>query len=224
MDGVHDLGGKQTNAKVEIEKQEPVFHARWEAKVFASMIAGVQAGACNNTDQFRHAIERINSDAYLNHGYYGRWLGAVETLLVEADIFTCSEITDKVVSMGGNAQDLIAAQPRENPEQFSEAERSETAARVLDREPIFGEGDRVVTSNEIKNGHTRLPAYARAKTGTVIKWHQGWVFPDSNAHGKGEQPQHLYTVQFDGRELWGPDSEEKVLVSLDLFEPYLTLA
>ena len=47
------------------------------------------------------------------------------------------------------------------------------------------------------------------------------VFPDTNAHGRGEDPQYLYTVVFDGRELWGKDGEAGTTVSLDLFEPYL---
>lgn len=224
MDGIHDLGGKPGFSEIEIEVDEPVFHSRWEAKVFASVTAGIQAGAWNNTDKFRHAIERVDPEAYLAHGYYGRWLGAVETLLVEAGIMSTNEITDKAVSLGGDAQDLIAARPESSPEPLSKIERLDTASRPLEREPLFRVGDKVVASNEVKAGHTRLPAYARGKTGTVITWHQGWVFPDTNAHGKGEQPQHLYTVQFEGRVLWGSESEEKVCVSLDLFEPYLALA
>ena len=31
----------------------------------------------------------------------------------------------------------------------------------------------------------------------------------------------LYTVVFDGTELWGPDAEASLTVSIDAFEPYL---
>ena len=72
-------------------------------------------------------------------------------------------------------------------------------------------------------GHTRLPAYARGRRGRIVALHGGWVFPDTNAHGRGETPQHLYTVAFDGAELWGKFSEPGLLVHLDLFEPYLLL-
>ena len=34
-------------------------------------------------------------------------------------------------------------------------------------------------------------------------------------------PQWLYTVRFDGPELWGPDSDPTVSVSVEAFEPYL---
>jgi hypothetical protein len=47
------------------------------------------------------------------------------------------------------------------------------------------------------------------------------VFPDSNAHGHGEDPQWLYTVSFKGRELWGAGADPTVTVSVDAFEPYL---
>jgi len=38
---------------------------------------------------------------------------------------------------------------------------------------------------------------------------------------KGDDPQWLYTVVFDGAELWGPDADPTVKVSIDAFEPYL---
>ncbi len=82
-------------------------------------------------------------------------------------------------------------------------------------------GDRVRTRNRGTRGHTRLPAYARGRCGVVVLLHDGWVFPDTNAHGRGENPQHLYTVAFEGGELWGDEAEPGVVVHLDLFEPYL---
>jgi len=35
MDSVHDMGGVDGFGKVEVEKNEPVFHAAWEGRVFA---------------------------------------------------------------------------------------------------------------------------------------------------------------------------------------------
>ena len=43
----------------------------------------------------------------------------------------------------------------------------------------------------------------------------------SSATEAGENPQWLYTVVFDGVELWGPDADPTVKVSIDAFEPYL---
>ena len=37
----------------------------------------------------------------------------------------------------------------------------------------------------------------------------------------GENPQWLYTVVFEGAELWGADADPTVKISIDAFEPYL---
>jgi nitrile hydratase len=79
----------------------------------------------------------------------------------------------------------------------------------------------VVTKNHQPAGHTRLPAYARRRRGVVARVHPAMVFPDDNAHGRGENPQYLYTVRFDGGELWGAGAEPGTFVHIDLFEPYL---
>ena len=72
--------------------------------------------------------------------------------------------------------------------------------------------------------HTRLPRYVRGHVGTIERVLGYHVFPDSNAHGAGEDPQWLYTVTFEGRELWGDDAATSVKVSIDAFEPYLERA
>ena len=72
--------------------------------------------------------------------------------------------------------------------------------------------------------HTRLPRYARGHTGVVERVHGCHVFPDAAATGQGENPQWLYTVRFDGRDLWGADADPTVAVSVEEFEPYLEAA
>lgn len=224
MDGIHDLGGKHGfGGRVVREADEPVFHERWEAAVFAMNGAAAAAGAFTNADRFRHAIERIHPAAYLLHGYYGRWLGGIETLLVEAGLLTTAEIDTRAAERGADTDDLVAARPATTPDPMGPAPKAAGTPRRVDRRPAFSVGDSVQTSGEVKAGHTRLPAYARGKTGIVIACRGGWVFPDTNAHGEGEHPTHLYTVQFDGRTLWG-GGDPNIKVSLDLFEPYLAPA
>jgi nitrile hydratase len=56
----------------------------------------------------------------------------------------------------------------------------------------------------------------------VVEAHRGvHVFPDASAHGRGDQPQHLYSVRFDAAELWGEAAEASQRVYLDLWESYL---
>ena len=69
--------------------------------------------------------------------------------------------------------------------------------------------------------HTRLPRYARGRVGVIERAHGCHAFPDAVATDKGDNPQWLYTVVFDGRELWGPEADAGVKVSIDAFEPYL---
>jgi nitrile hydratase len=69
-------------------------------------------------------------------------------------------------------------------------------------------------------GHTRLPGYVRGHTGVVEIIQPAAVLPDTNAHFQGENPQHVYSVRFDSRELWGADAEPFALTA-DLFESYL---
>ena len=67
----------------------------------------------------------------------------------------------------------------------------------------FKAGQQVRARNMNPAGHTRLPRYARGKAGIVVRNHGIFVFPDTNAHFLGEQPQYLYSVRFAARELWG---------------------
>ena len=73
----------------------------------------------------------------------------------------------------------------------------------------------------ILRGHTRLPRYARGKVGVIDHVHGTFVYPDTNAHGGGEQPQPLYCVRFEARELWGPQAPRQDSVRVDLWEDYL---
>jgi len=87
--------------------------------------------------------------------------------------------------------------------------------------PRFAPGDAVLTREMHPHGHTRLPRYARGKRGVIHCCHGIHVFPDTNAHGRGEDPQPLYSVRFDARELWGESAEPNQAVHIDLWESYL---
>ena len=221
MDSVHDLGGRQGFGPVEREENEPVFHGRWEAGVYTMVNNMMRQGVIRNVDQFRHSIERIDPVAYLTHGYYGRWLGGMENLLTEAGVLDPEALARAVEAHGGHRGDPVAARPNPEPDQVPLPEAA-GAAREVTGEPVFSVGQLVRTATTSFSGHTRLPAYARGRTGTIVRLQGGWVLPDTNAHGRGEHPQHLYCVQFAGVELWGDEAEPGQSVCIDLFESYLT--
>uniref|UniRef100_UPI003F858F10 SH3-like domain-containing protein n=1 Tax=Shinella sumterensis TaxID=1967501 RepID=UPI003F858F10 len=87
--------------------------------------------------------------------------------------------------------------------------------------PRFAAGARVRTRNFNPTTHTRLPRYARGKVGVVEAVQGSFVFPDDNAHGRGENPEWVYTVVFDGGEIWGEDAADGLTVSIDAWESYL---
>jgi nitrile hydratase len=85
-------------------------------------------------------------------------------------------------------------------------------------------GQRVRARNVNPVGHTRLPRYVRGKVGTVDRDHGIFVFPDTNAHFLGEKPQHVYSVRFDARELWGEQASRRDSVYVDMWDDYLAPA
>lgn len=87
--------------------------------------------------------------------------------------------------------------------------------------PKFKKGDKVKARNIHPPGHTRLPRYVRGKIGVIETDHGVFVLPDSNAHGKGETPQHVYTVRFGAREVFGATAGPKDSIYADLWDDYL---
>src|SRR5437867_11255699 len=69
--------------------------------------------------------------------------------------------------------------------------------------------------------HTPHPRSARNNMGIVRHDHGAQVFPDTNAHFQGEHPQHLYSVRFEARELWGDEASSQDAIYIDLWESYL---
>jgi nitrile hydratase len=148
-------------------------------------------GGLANTDAFRHAVERVEPSRYLSVGYWGRWLTALESLAREND--------PRVAPTGAGGSPV----------------------RPIQRAPLFRPGDRVRVRDLHTSGHTRLPGYVRGRCGVIAIQQGGWIYPDSHAHGEGEQPQYAYAVRFEGHELWGDTAEPATRVYVDLFEPYL---
>jgi len=85
----------------------------------------------------------------------------------------------------------------------------------------FDTGERVRARDINPVGHTRLVRYARGKTGTIHMDHGVFLFPDTNALFLGEKPQHVYSVRFTARELWGEQAPPQDSVYIDMWDDYL---
>jgi nitrile hydratase subunit beta len=218
MNGVHDLGGMHGFGPVEREENEPLFHADWEARVRSIMTLSRERGYFN-IDAFRYGIERMEPAEYLRAPYFERWLASVEYNLVQQGLLTSDEIDARV--------EFFRDQPGADPPRASGVvaptprPRESPPVSPAPGAPRFAMGDKVLTRNVHPRGHTRLPRYARGKRGMIHLIHGPQTFPDTNAHGLGEQPQVLYNVRFEGHELWGESSEPREAVYLDLWESYL---
>jgi nitrile hydratase subunit beta len=220
MDGIHDLGGMHGFGPVVREEDEPPFHARWEAAVVAIMRA-TRGDGLYSIDEFRHAIERMDPAHYLSSSYYEHWLDGIARLLVEKGVVEGRELEARTAFFRERSDapgSSAVAAPRRARTVTS---RSDTSFREPSAPPSFAVGAAVVTRNMHPSGHTRLPRYARGKRGRVVAHRGCHVFPDASAHGRGDQPQHVYSVRFDARELWSEAGEPNQHVYLDLWESYL---
>ena len=216
MDGIHDMGGMQGWGTVSIDPDEPVFRERWHGRAFAmgAMSMGLSG---TNLDAFRHGLERLHPYDYLADGYYGRWLACAETLLVDSGVLAPGAVEARARNLMGESVD----EPADVEENKPSYERGGAGSlREIDDPPAFAVGDQVRAKDMRTDGHTRLPGYIRGRTGTVGALRPSALLPDTNAHFEGENPQHVYTVEFDSAELWGPEAETATL-RIDLFESYL---
>lgn len=215
MNGVHDMGGMHGFGKVSEEPNEPVFHADWEGRTFAMSMVMRTIGLWN-IDMSRAEQEMLPAHLYLASSYYERWGRGLEQLVLKHGLASKEEMaaghtrtTGKPLGSNLKPADVTALLTRGSYERPAPAR-----AR-------FKPGDRVRARNINPLTHTRLPRYVRGHVGTVEAVRGCHVFPDSVVRGEGENPHWLYTVVFDGRDLWGEGSDPSLKVSVEAWEPYL---
>jgi len=215
MNNVHDMGGMHGFGAVEIEHNEPVFHARWEERTFALTLAAEALGRWN-LDMSRYAREQMPPTEYLRASYYECWLWRLRKLLVERGLVSEGELRTGRAERKGGTPGLLRA------EDLLRLLQNRRGARMDDAvAPKFKAGDLVRARNLNPIGHTRLPRYARGRQGVIERDHGVFVFADANAMGMGKKPQHVYSVRFPARELWGPDASARDSVFVDLWDDHL---
>src|ERR1700751_2557469 len=186
---------------VQSKKIAPVFPELCEARVFA-LNRAVRAWSKWTGDASRHAVELIPAPEYLRMSYYEQRLHALIELMVKRELVTHAEVESGKPAPGS---------PKATPALVASAvpatvAKGKPASREIPVEARFTVGQPVRVCNLHPTGHTRLPRYARGKVGTIHRDHGVHVFPDTNAHSLGEKPQHLYSVRFAARELWGGEA------------------
>ena len=213
MNGAQDMGGQMGFGPVVAEADEPPFHAEWEKRALAVTLACGAMGHWS-IDASRHARETLHLLDYLGSSYYEIWIKALEKLLASEGFVTDDElragralVVPRTPNRVLHAAEVAAALARGSPSERPATQRAR-----------FAVGECVRTANEHPVGHTRVPRYARGRIGRIERVHGAHVFPGTSAHGLGECPQWLYTVAFDGRELWGRAADPNLTVSIDAWE------
>ncbi len=216
MNGVHDMGGMQGFGPIRPENSEPVFHARWEGRMQAIWSA-LGTWRKWNADFGRQTREFLPPAEYLALKYHQLRYAQVVELLASSGMATRAEIENGRPAKGTHkvvppltAGKVAAWFANGNPK-----------SRDVAVAPKFQAGQRVRARNINPPTHTRLPRYARGKLGIIERDHGVFVFPDSNAQGLGEKPQHVYSVRFAARELWGEQAPPKDTVIVAMWDTYL---
>ena len=216
MNGVHDMGGMQDFGPIRPEKNESVFHARWEGRITA-MFSALGVWRKWNRDMGRQTREFLPASVYLSLSYHQLRYAQVVELVAGSGMATRKEIESGRAARG--TQKAVPPLTAEKvPVWFANGAPDNRNVAIA---PSFQVGQRVRARNINPPTHTRLPRYARGKSGTVERDHGVFVFPDSNAQNLGEKPQHVYSVRFAARELWGEQAKPKDTVIVAMWDDYL---
>jgi len=209
-----DLGGQEGHGAVTPEPEGELFHADWERMALAVTLAMGATGTWN-IDESRGVRETLSD--YDSLTYYQLWIKGLIALMKKHGLVSADEIA------AGHALHPARALKRvlRAADVPSVLAKGAPTLRPVSAAARFSVGDSVVTRATPVDHHTRLPAYARGKSGRIGIVYGAHVFADTHAQGLGEQPQWLYNVVFTARVLWGEEGEEGSTVSIDAWESYL---
>jgi nitrile hydratase subunit beta len=226
MNGAHDMGGMHGMGPIVHEKDEPVFHVEWERRAAAITLAAGFLGRWN-LDETRYARELMPPAEYLASSYYAHWLHGLERQLVDTRLLTREEIARR---LSGDTTPPVPASETDRARMLRAADapkvllKSKGARVAMDVPPRFRVGEQVLTRKINPAGHTRLPRYARGRRGVIHLDHGVFIFPDTHAMSREPKPQHVYSVRFSARELWGPEASARHFVHVDCWDDYLERA
>ena len=212
MSDHHDLGGKDFGP-IDVTADDPPFHHEFEGIAWA--ISRSARAPDLTIDWWRHCREMIHEEDYLSRPYFDSWIQTDIATYIDGGFLTLEELLSGEASQVADTptktdKDAVLALNKRANRDFSV---------VMDTAPKFQIGDQIKTKSDRGIGHTRLPNYARGKSGVIHSHHGGHLYPDAGALGE-HVGEHLYTVAFDATELWGSDARAGDKVYLDLWEPY----
>jgi len=215
MNGVHDMGGMHGMGPIGHEPNPPVWHEPWEPRAWALYQLGSRYGR-GKWKRFRYELERIPPVEYLRMPYYERWFTILVSQLLRSGFITAQEYAS------GRADPSVPVPALPPPLPPVRGAIPGGSRLDLPVRATFKPGQHVRARNINPEGHTRLPRYVRGRRGVIIRDHGIWASQDTNPSGDviGE-PQHVYTVRFAARELWGETASARDAVFVDAWESHL---
>ena len=220
MNSVHDLGGMDGFTLPERD-QGFTLREEWERELWGivftlSAVPNVGFGS-------RADLERMPPVEYLRLPYYAKWLYVREQLVVQRGITTIDELAnpDGPLTPFDVPADFRAVSPAEVVARLT---RDSSELLSADLPPRFALGASVRARNEHPQGHTRMPRYVRGHVGTIVTQHGPNVFQDELPADNEIGPQHLYTVAFPARELWGSRGHANDTIHAELWDYHLEAA
>ena len=168
-----------------------------------------------NLDQSRFARECTDHVHYLSSTYYEHWLHGLEQLLLQNGLITEQELTTGV---SADKPTLQAATPERVTEILQTGAPTLLTERTTNR---FTLNQAVVVKSENPKSHTRIPSYIKGVRGKITQLHGAHIYADEHARSGSKVAEHLYSVRFEGTDIWGNQAEPNSCVYVDLFEPYL---
>jgi len=222
MNSIHDMGGMHGMGPIDVREDERPFHAEWEGRAWGLIRAMGPFGPARRRN-FRYEHEMLPPADYLQMQYYERFIRVLVDRLLAEKLVTQAELDS------GRAD---PAAPKYTPRVTPAAVVAQLAARRSLRRtnvqvrPGFTVGQRVRARNINPVGHTRLPRYLRGHLGAVVADQGVFDLQDTDADGYTlpNRPQHVYTVRFTARELWGEAANARDTVHAELWEDYVERA
>jgi nitrile hydratase subunit beta len=219
MNSIHDMGGMHGMGPIDVREDERPFHAEWEGRAWGLIRAAGPFGPARRRS-FRYEHEVLPPAEYLQMQYYERFIKVLVDRLLAAKLVTQAELDS------GHAD---PAAPKYTPRVTPASVAAQLAQRrSLRRTDVqIRSGFRVGQSVRARNinpiGHTRLPRYLRGHRGTIEADQGIFDFQDTDADGYAlpNRPQHVYTVRFTARELWGEAANPRDTIHAELWEEYL---
>jgi nitrile hydratase subunit beta len=222
MDGIHDLGGREGFGPVRWKPDEhgAAFHEAWQARTWAICMCMFARWRRENNgwtlDWWRHVLERIEPADYLAMNYFDKWAQSCIAVLVDEGTADINDFVSDVAS--SKSAGIVEPGKRANVRQAVPSAVGSDDADAS--KAMFEVGDTVTGILSVSAMHTRLPAYARGRSGLVSTHHGMQILPDASARGEIRK-EHLYTVAFKASDLWPEATDRKDKIYIDLWESYL---